>query len=123
MEHALISLTETIKQYLDDGETVIVVFIDLQKAFDTVNHEFLLEKLKYYRIRSKRMIVFDPFLSTENYVSIDAFFSQTKIVKCGVPQGFNLGPLFFFIYINDPTNALEKSFAKILLYLMSLIEI
>ena len=95
MEHALISLTETIKQYLDDGETVIVVFIDLQKAFDTVSHEFLLEKLKYYRVRSKRMIVFDPFLSTENYVSIDAFFSQTKIVKCGVPQGFNLGPLFF----------------------------
>ena len=73
MEHALISLTETIKQYLDDGETVIVVFIDLQKAFDTVSHEFLLEKLKYYRIRSKRMIVFDPFLSTENYVLIDAF--------------------------------------------------
>ena len=97
MEHELISLTETIKQCLDDGETVIVVFIDLQKAFDTVNHEFLLEKLKYCRIRSKRMIVFDPFLSTENYVSIEASFSQTKIVKCGVPQGFNLGPFFLFI--------------------------
>ena len=53
-EHALISLIETIKKYLDDGEIVCEVFIGLQKAFDTVNHEILLEKLKHYGIRSKQ---------------------------------------------------------------------
>ena len=54
MEHALISSIETIKKYLDDGKIVCGVFIDLQKAFGTVNYEVLLEKLKHYGIRSKQ---------------------------------------------------------------------
>ena len=49
-EHAFISLIETIKKYLDHGKIVCGVFIDLQKTFDTVNHEILLEKLKHYGI-------------------------------------------------------------------------
>ena len=53
-KHALIILIETVKKYLDDGEIVYGVFIDLQKVFDTVNHEILLEKLKHYGIRSKQ---------------------------------------------------------------------
>ena len=109
-EHALISLIETIKKYLDDGEIVCGVFIDLQKAFDTVNHEILLEKLKHYGIRSKQNDWFRSFLTNrKQYVSMEGFFSQTKIVKCGVPQGSTLGPLLFLIYINDLANALEKS--------------
>ena len=109
-EHALISLIETIKKYLDDGEIVCGVFIDLQKAFDTVNHEILLEKLKHYGIRSKQNDWFRSFLiNRKQYVSMEGFFSQTKIVKCGVPQGSTLGPLLFLIYINDLANALEKS--------------
>ena len=46
-EHALVSLIETIKKYFDDGETVCGVLIDVQKAFDTVNYEILLKKLKH----------------------------------------------------------------------------
>ena len=110
MEHALISLIETIKKYLDDGKIVCGVFIDLQKAFDTVNHEILLEKLKHYGIRSKQNDWFRSFLTNrKQYVSMEGFFSQTKIVKCGVLQGSTLGPLLFLIYINDLANALEKS--------------
>ena len=108
MEHALISLIETIKKYLDDGKIVCGVFIDLRK--DTVNHEILLEKLKHYGIRSKQNDWFQSFLTNrKKYVSMEGFFSQTKIVKCGVPQGSTLGPLLFLIYINDLANALEKS--------------
>ena len=65
-EHALISLIETIKKYLNDSEVVCGVFIDLQKAFDTVNHEILLEKLKHYGIRSKQNDWFRSFLTNRN---------------------------------------------------------
>ena len=109
MEHALISLIETIKKYLDD-EIVCGVFIDLQKDFDTVNHEILLGKLKH-GIRSKQNDWFQSFLTNrKQYVSMEGFFSETKkIVECGVLQGSTLRPLLFLIYINDLTNALEKS--------------
>ena len=80
-EHTLISLIETIKKYLDNDEIVCRVFIDLQKAFDTISHEVLLEKLKHYRIRSKENNWFCSFLTNrKEYVSINGFFSQTKIV-------------------------------------------
>ena len=76
MEHMVISLIETIKKYLDDGEIVCGVFIDLQKAFDTVNHEILLEKLKDYGIRSKQNDWFRSFLTTrKQYVSMAGCFS------------------------------------------------
>ena len=85
------------------------VFIDLQKAFDNVSHEVLPEKLKHYGIRSKGNNWFRSFLTNrKQYVSINGFFSQTKIVRCGVPQGSTLGPLLFLIYINDLNNALDK---------------
>ena len=66
MEHALISLIETFKKYLDDGKIVCGVFIDLQKAFDTVNHEIVLEKVKHYGIRSKQNDWFRSFLTNRN---------------------------------------------------------
>ena len=84
-------------------------FIDLQKAFDTASQEILLEKLNHYGIRSKENNWFRSFLTNrKQYVSINGFFSQTKIVRCGVPQGSTLGPLLFLIYINDLNNALDK---------------
>ena len=132
----LISLLETIKKHLDDGEIVYGVFIDLKKSFDTVKHETVLEKLQHYKIRSKQNDWFQSLLSNrKQYVLIESFFSQTKIVKSGVPQGSTLRTLLFLIYINDLTNALEKSIVHhfagntnyymaikiLLLYLMSLI--
>ena len=108
-EHAHISSIETIKKSLDNDETVCGVFIDLQKGFDNVNREILLEKLNYYGIRSKESNWFRSRLtSRKQYVSINGFFSQTKIVRCGVPHGSTLRPLLFLIYINDLNNALDK---------------
>ena len=101
-EHALTSLIETIKKSLDNDEIVCGGFIDF-------NHQILLEKLNHYGIRSKENSWFRSFLTNrKQYVSINGFFSQTKIVRCGVPQGSTLGPLLFLIYINDLNNALDK---------------
>ena len=98
--HALISLTENLKNYLDSGLIVAGVFIDLEKAFDTVNHKILCEKLNYYGFRGCSNQLIRYFLENrKQYVSINGFDSLTKPMNCGVPQGSSLGPLLFLIYI------------------------
>ena len=108
--HALISVTEKIKSLLDNGKFVAGVFIDLEKAFDTVNHKYLCEKLKNYGLRGNINLLIKSYLTDrKQFVSINGFDSEIKYVKCGVPQGSSLGPLLFLIYINDFRYSLVKS--------------
>ena len=95
-------MLEIIQKVLDDGQIACVVFIDLEKAFDSVSHDILLEKLDHYGIRDISNDWFRSYLSNRfQFVCINGFNSDYKTIKYGVPQGSVLGLLLFLIFIND----------------------
>ena len=101
-DHAVLALTNEILKNFDKDHFTLGVFVDLSKAFDTVNHEILIDKLEHYGIRNKNLEWFKSYLTNRKQcVSSNSNHSKLLRISCGVPQGSILGPLLFLLYIND----------------------
>ena len=99
---ALIDMYDKISSSIDQGKCSVGVFLALSKAFDTVNHDILLNKLDYYGIHGLSLDWFKSYLTNRSqFVEFNGASSSSKFISCGVPQGSILGPLLFLLYIND----------------------
>ena len=108
---ALIQMCDQWLSDMDKGKINGVVFLDIRKAFDSINHKILLRKLKnQFRIHDIELKWFESYLTNREQVClVNGHTSLPKKIRCGVPQGSILGPLLFLLYVNDMPDHLKKT--------------
>ena len=112
------AVTELYFDIIDSWENkqyTLATFLDLSKAFDTIDHKILINKLHFYGVRGVALSWFQSYLSErKHFIQYKSYTSPKSSIVCGVPQGSILGPLLFIIYTNDLPNCLKYS--KCILY-------
>ena len=113
--NALTEVTDYTYKSLDEGNYVLGVYIDLKKAFDTVQHNILLSKIQHYEIHGTAFEWFKSYLTKrKQYVITDGVQSDiSELCEYGVPQGSVLGPMLFLLFINDINKSLENIIVKL----------
>ena len=108
---ALLGMQDMISKAIENNEYSVGIFFDLAKAFDTVNHSILLKKLENYGIRGVLLKWFHSYFDRRTQrVMCNGALSEVGLIGYGVPQGSNLGPLLFLLYINDLANVSSTLF-------------
>ena len=113
----LLEVTDYLLNNFNSGLYTGVVFLDLKKAFDTVHHKVLLNKLQNIGVQGSELNWFESYLSNRQQVTkIGDFTSNPGFVNFGVQQGSILGPLLFTLYINSLSSVITNNNAKVTLY-------
>jgi len=111
---AVIDIVNLIQNELFRGNYVLGIFMDLQKAFDTVNPQILLKKLEHYGFRGICLDWLKSYITGRTqFTVVNGCSSEIKTISCGIPQGTVLGPLLFILYINDIANSVNNSHIKL----------
>ena len=114
-EFAALSLADTIRRNIEQGQLTGALFIDFRKAFDSIDHSVLLNKLSALGIVDHELVWFEDYLHNRNQiVGHQGVYSEAEYLTSGVPQGSILGPLLFVLYVNDLPSVVRN--CKILMY-------
>ena len=114
-EFAALELVDKLLNMMDKGQVPLGIFLDLSKAFDTLDHNILIKKLEFYGVSDGPGKLLESYLSNrKQFVVFDDINSQVLDIKTGVPQGSILGPLLFLIYMNDIVKS--SNFFKFILF-------